>query len=149
MVTIREARPDDVNRLHELVEELEGHKIDVLDFCETFEHNMNDPDIYYYIADDGGYPVGFVSLHVSRLLHHAGNIGEVQELVVTEGVRGTGIGARLFQKAKQTAKERGCGQLEVCCNRRREKAHGFYEAQGQTRSHFKFTCTLKGTGEPT
>lgn len=60
--------------------------------------------------------VGFVSLHIQELLHHAERIGEIQELIVSEKERGIGIGKKLFEKTKEVCQQEGAVQLEVCCN---------------------------------
>ncbi len=149
MYRIRPAELSDLNRLHELIEELEGHPIDPINFASVYEENMKNPRIFYYIATKDSVPVGFMSVHVQRLLHHAGNIAEVQELIVTEGCRSTGLGILLLSKAKSVAKEQGCIQMEVSCNMKRTRSHGFYESQDMRRSHYKFTCMINGKGETT
>ena len=35
-----------------------------------------------------------------------------------------------------------CINIEVCCNRMREKSHAFYEKLGMKKSHFKFTLQV-------
>ena len=52
----------------------------------------------YYVAESDGDIVGFGSLHIELLLHHAGLAGEIQELVVHETVRSKGIGVELVSR---------------------------------------------------
>jgi GNAT superfamily N-acetyltransferase len=55
---------------------------------------------------------------------------EIGGLVVAEGRRCRGIGARLLQAAERWASDKGCRRLLVRTNAIRERAHRFYEREG-------------------
>jgi Acetyltransferases len=139
---IRPAREDDAEKVYELICELEHTKLNDKDFKKTYAHNLHTPDIFYWVYEDQGKLLGFVSLHIQTLLHHCSKVGEIQELIVTGAEQGKNIGRELLGCARETAKANGCTLLEVCCNRQRTSAHGFYEACGMSRTHFKFTYYL-------
>ena len=98
--------------------------------------------IFYLVYEEKDEVLGFISVHIQRLLHHISNIAEIHELIVDEKVRGRGIGSQLFEKAKYIARKNGCIQLEVCCNQRRKESHKFYEGQGMKNSHYKFCLEI-------
>lgn len=141
---IRRASIENLEEVYNLLCELEDKKLPFMDFNTIYSHNLSDPAVYYFVAEQGGEVIGFASLHIQHLLHHCSAVAEVQELVVKSGQRSGGIGSALFQILKDTAAGQGCGLLEVCCNQRRERSHRFYTRCGMSNSHYKFTYELKG-----
>jgi len=88
-----------------------------------------------FVADapEGGV-IGWV--HVSRQpLLEAEIRAEVNGLVVTEGQRSLGAGARLLAAAEDWARKHGCKSMSVRSNVIRERAHKFYERHGY--EHYK------------
>lgn len=77
---------------------------------------------------EGGL-VGLVHVYTDTWLVLACT-AEIGGLVVREGFRGHGVGARLLTAAELWAAERGCSRLFVRTNALRERAHRFYERQG-------------------
>jgi 3-methyladenine DNA glycosylase AlkD/GNAT superfamily N-acetyltransferase len=61
--------------------------------------------------------------------------GEVNTLVVAEGQRSLGAGARLLAAAEVWARKHGCKGMSVRSNVIRERAHRFYERNGY--EHYK------------
>ncbi len=75
-------------------------------------------------------------LHVSRDVLLEGEIrAEVNGLVVAEGQRSLGAGARLLAAAEDWARKHGCKNMSVRSNVIRERAHKFYERNGY--EHYK------------
>lgn len=75
-------------------------------------------------------------LHVSKQpLVEMETRGEVNTLVVAEGRRSLGAGARLLAAAEEWARKRGCKGMSVRSNVIRERAHKFYERNGY--EHYK------------
>jgi len=83
-------------------------------------------------AEDG--VIGWV--HVSRQpLLEVEIRAEVNGLVVAEGQRSLGAGARLLAAAEDWARKHGCKGMSVRSNVIRERAHQFYERNGY--EHYK------------
>jgi GNAT superfamily N-acetyltransferase len=75
-------------------------------------------------------------LHVSKQpLLEVEVRAEVNGLVVSEGHRSLGAGARLLAAAEDWARKHGCKSMSVRSNVIRERAHQFYERQGY--EHYK------------
>jgi GNAT superfamily N-acetyltransferase len=75
-------------------------------------------------------------LHVSRQpLLEVELRAEVNGLVVAEGQRSLGAGARLLAAAEDWARKHGCKSMSVRSNVIRERAHKFYELNGY--EHYK------------
>lgn len=147
MITLRKAEPGDLQRVFELICELErdgDEKMDFASFAPVYLKNCEDRNAYYLLAIESGEAAeaaeaaaGFGSMHVQRLLHHCGAVAEVQELIVAEDRRGGGIGRQLLEALEEEAKLRGCRQIELCCNRKRVASNEFYGHQGYGKTHFK------------
>lgn len=75
-------------------------------------------------------------LHVSvRHLIESETLAEVNGLVVRDGQRSLGAGAKLLKAAEQWARKHGCAGMSVRSNVIRERAHTFYLRQGY--DHYK------------
>ena len=138
MDCIREVTPNDKESVFKLLVALEEMNIDKKQFSDIFDSNLLNPQVFYYVYEKENVILGFISIHVQKLIHHTANIAEIQEFIVDESMRYQGIGKRLFQKAKEVAAYNDCQQLEVCCNKKRISSHKFYQSQGMTNSHYKF-----------
>ena len=64
---------------------------------------------------------------------------EIQELIVTASYQGRGLGSLLIEALQSELKDKDVKSIEVTSNKRRKKAHAFYEAMGFKNSHEKFT----------
>lgn len=140
-VKLRQAEKGDLDDIYNLVCELEENKLNRNNFENVFLSNLQNPEVFYIIAELEGKTIGFGSIHVNYLLHHCGRIAEVQELIVDEGYRDRGIGSLMMDELKRIAAHNGCLQIEVCCSRKRDNSLKFYEAEGFIKSHFKLTCS--------
>jgi PhnO protein len=139
---LREAKNYDKEQVYRLIERLEDKAIDSEKFSDIYDANLSNPFVFYFVYEKENIILGFISIHVQKLLHHASNVAEIQELIVDETVRLQGVGRRLFQKAKDVGVDNGCIQLEVCCNQKRLLSHRFYQSQGMTNNHYKFCMPL-------
>lgn len=142
MECIREATMNDKEEIYRLMVILENQEMAREDYSNIYDTNLLNPYVFYFAYEKDNSVVGFISIHVQKLLHHTANIAEIQELIVATSFRGQGIGKQLFQKAQLIALENACTQLEVCCNQTRINSHKFYESQGMTNSHYKFCMPL-------
>lgn len=138
MEKIRQASKADLIEVFTLICDLENTKVDFSKFEKIYYNNLSNTNIYYYVYEMNKKIVGFISLHIQELLHHSAKIGEIQELIVLESVRGKGIGTKLFEKVKEIGRDTDCLQIEVCCNQSRIYSHEFYLDQGMTNNHYKF-----------
>jgi GNAT superfamily N-acetyltransferase len=84
--------------------------------------------------EKGSGLIGWLHVSVSQLLE-SDTRAEVNGLIVAEGQRSGGAGAKLLQAAEEWARRRGCKGMNVRSNVIRERAHKFYEAHGY--EHYK------------
>ncbi|MBO0952375.1 GNAT family N-acetyltransferase [Fibrella forsythiae] len=144
MITLRPTRSTDLSFVYECLCDLEETVLDREAFERIFLHNIADPAVRYVMAEANNVPVGFLNCHVQQLLHHAGPVGEIQEMYVLPDWRSQGVGQQLVETIVSIARHEGWINLEVTSNRRRERTHAFYERMGFANTHVKLVNWLAG-----
>ena len=104
---------------------------------------MRRPDQVLLVAVEDGKIVGtnhvVIFKHLARALRPA---AIVENMVVDSRSRGSGVGDRLMEAALEIARRHGCYKLSLTSNRKRPKAHRFYEKFGMRRTHHGYTLYL-------
>jgi GNAT superfamily N-acetyltransferase len=95
------------------------------------------------VAVEDGRIVGtnhvLIFRHLARALRPA---AIVENMVVDSRRRGAGVGDLLMEAALKIARRHKCYKLSLTSNRKRPKAHGFYERFGMRHSHHGYTIYL-------
>jgi len=134
MTTIRPAQLTDCDELVLLCHEL-GYFTSAKALAQHLEQFQTHPDHAVFVAEtvypEGGQgPIGgWVHVHVHWTLQE-GREAEIGGLVVSEKLRGQGVGKRLMQQAETWAQQQGCHALVVRSNVKRSEAHQFYQRIG-------------------
>jgi PhnO protein len=140
MIRIRNARLQDIDIVFDFICDLENEIFDKRLFKKIYIDNLKNKDNIYFIAWDKK-PIGYLSCHVQGLLHHCGQIAEIQEMFVVQDKRGLGIGKQLLDKLKATAKKRKIQQIEVTSGLKRRRSHKFYSTENFILTSNKFVCS--------
>jgi GNAT superfamily N-acetyltransferase len=126
---IRRAMSADAPRLAELSGQL-GYPATAAQLRQRLRAVKQTPRHVVFVAEssqDG--VVGW--LHVSRVpLLESELRAEVNGLIVAEGQRSLGAGARLLEAGEDWARKQRCKEMSVRSNVIRERAHKFYERHG-------------------
>lgn len=131
---IRRARSSDAERLAVLSGEL-GYPATPSEMRARLSRVKAAADNAVFVAENGdGQLIGWLHASVTRLLEVPLRT-EVNGLVVAEGHRSGGAGARLLDAAENWARKKKCVNMSVRSNVLRERAHGFYERNGY--EHYK------------
>jgi ribosomal protein S18 acetylase RimI-like enzyme len=133
-LALREAKPKDAEGIAALIVAL-GYEVTAAEVRARLR------SVEALVADKGGI-VGAVTLAVTRVLHRPKPVGRISMLVVGEGARGAGIGTALVAEAEKRLAAAGCGMIEVTSNRKRQRAHAFYERLGYERTAYRFGKAL-------
>jgi len=139
VLEIREVQRKDEEIVRHLLDELEDRVADADTFHSIFKEYLEREESVFLVAVVDEAVVGFITCLGQRLLHHEGWVYEVQELIVTEAFQGKGIGQAMIEEVRRIIEPRGIKSVEVSSNKRRKKAHAFYQAVGFANSHEKFT----------
>jgi len=94
------------------------------------------------VVAEKGEVIGVLTTSTTIVLHRPKPVGRISMLVVAEAARGAGIGAALVAEAEKRLAAKGCGLVEVTSNRKRVRAHAFYERLGYERTSFRFGKAL-------
>lgn len=133
-VLVRRARSSDASRLAELSGEL-GYPATPGEITRRLcKMKAASPNALFVAESRDARVVGWAHVSVTHLLE-AGTRAELNGLIVADGERSLGAGARLLEAAEEWARKRGCPSMSVRSNVIRELAHKFYERQGY--EHYK------------
>ncbi|MGB2623693.1 MAG: GNAT family N-acetyltransferase [Candidatus Acidiferrum sp.] len=133
-LTIRRARASDAARLAELSGQL-GYPTTRAEISKRMGKLKNaQPNALFVAEKREGEVIGWAHVSVTHLLE-VGTRAELNGLVVEEGCRSLGAGAKLLEAAEEWARKHGCPVMSVRSNVIRERAHTFYERQGY--EHYK------------
>jgi ribosomal-protein-alanine N-acetyltransferase len=85
---------------------------------------VESPYSVFWVAEVGDAPAGFV------IVHMVGDEAEILEIVVSEELRGAGVGRKLMEQARETARARGCAALFLEVRPSNTPARALYERLG-------------------
>ena len=141
-VKIRKARRGDAERIAQLSGEL-GYPATPAQVVTRLRQLKPATKHAVFVAEssDAGL-VGWLHVSVSHLLESDVR-AEVNGLVVAEGRRSAGAGAKLLEAAEAWARRHGCLAMNVRSNVIRERAHRFYERNGY--EHYKTQKAFRKT----
>jgi ribosomal protein S18 acetylase RimI-like enzyme len=139
-LTIRDARTDDLPRLLDLLEELREGATPGVPWDRASEERtgsvwqeiLADPRRRFLVAedDDGTILATADVVIVPNLSHAARPVAFVENVVVTRGRRGEGIGRQLMDDVVAHAEAAGCYKVQFLSNKTRTRAHAFYARLG-------------------
>jgi GNAT superfamily N-acetyltransferase len=138
-IKVREAKPADAAAIAALLASL-GYEVAEADVRKRMAALSKGGEPVLVAAADK--VIGVLSWHVTPVLHRPRPVGRITMLVVDETMRSGGIGALLVAAAEARLKARGCGLVEVTSNRKRLRAHAFYERLGYERTSYRFGKNL-------
>ncbi|WP_018621700.1 GNAT family N-acetyltransferase [Spirosoma luteum] len=142
-VLIRRATAADADFVYAFICALEDTTIDPGRFQAIYQLNINFPPVHYFVAEQAGEVIGFISCHTQHLLHHGGKVGEIQEFFVRPDRRGKGIGRQLLAAVMALATEKKFVNLEVTTNQKRQDTIRFYERASFLLSHYKLVKPIR------
>lgn len=82
------------------------------------------------VAHLGDSVVGVVDMEYHQRLGDHRPQARVNDIVVTEGLRGAGVGTTLLRRAEELARMRGCFRMALVTAAWREPTIGFYRREG-------------------
>jgi len=127
---IRLVHTTDATAVNKLLHQLGYPQDDTAATANRIETWGDDPASAAYVADADGDILGLVAVHVSPFFERAGSWGRIVALVVSDQVRGQGVGGQLVRAAESFATNHGCVRMEVTSADRRQDAHEFYRNRG-------------------
>ena len=151
MANIRKAEPSDIPRILELYHQLSittapaelNIKVSHEYYRTILDRINNFPGMSLLVAAVDGEVVGsLVLVIVPNLAHRGLPWAVVENVIVDESRRRSGIGRLMMEYAVTEAKKAGCYRISLDSNNVRKDAHKFYESLGFKGSSIGFRMSL-------
>jgi GNAT superfamily N-acetyltransferase len=148
-IDIRRARREDVPDIVRLLMDDDfGAQRDSLEdlapYLEAFDVIDADPAHLLVIMERDGTVIGTQHLTFLPGLSYKGATRlQIEEVRISSGERGGGLGTQLIAWAIEQARERGCLLVQLASNAARTDAHRFYKRLGFEQSHAGFKLKLR------
>lgn len=129
---IREASENDLGEVLELLRQIDGEEaLGIEKAGEIWEAILKYPYYKLMVAEEEGKIIGTFSLIIiDNLGHHGSRLAVVESVIVHSDYRSRGIGKKMMEEAMKRAKEEKCYKLMLSSNKKRIRAHKFYEELG-------------------
>jgi GNAT superfamily N-acetyltransferase len=144
---IREATPDDMRAVHDLIRELaiyekaEGELVNTV--TQLKEDGFGANKIFDCIVAEVDHQIIGFALYYTSYSTWKGKCLYLEDFLVTESWRGKGIGKKLFERVYEIAKERKVGRFEWQVLDWNESAIAFYEKYGAEMDGEWFNARIK------
>jgi GNAT superfamily N-acetyltransferase len=136
MIKIRPAKEKDIPRILELYQQLsfnpEEYTPPPLEDCRrVFKKQSKIPGYSLLVAEEDGKVIGTTFLAIlPGMAHGTKSFAVVEYVVVDEKRRSQGIGKIMMEYCKDLAKKAGCYKIMLTSDKRRKRAHKFYQSIG-------------------
>ena len=147
MITIRTAKPSDIPELVKLLKELftieEDFDFDQEKQARGLNLLLDSEKNCFIVAQlfNDGKVLGMCTVQTLISTAEGGQVGLLEDLIVTTDFRRQGIGAKLLAGAVNWADRRGLTRLQLLADKNNPPALGFYEKQGWEST--KLVCLRK------
>ena len=129
---IRQAIEADLPLVIELLKGMDGEEGIALGEAQTIWSKMSEYPYYkVFVVEDNELIIGTCSLIMMDNLGHKGaKLAVAESMIISQDYRGRGIGSELMHYVREKANEENCYKLMLSSNKKRVKAHKFYERLG-------------------
>jgi GNAT superfamily N-acetyltransferase len=130
MLSIRNARPEDADRIAELYMQLVGSSAIAVQ-PERISSIFGDPNTELFVSELEGrvHGTALVSL-CADVMFGIQPFAVVENVIVEESVRGKGLGAALFRHIEAFCLAKNCSKIMLLSSIHRVQAHRFFEQAG-------------------
>jgi GNAT superfamily N-acetyltransferase len=136
---VRRARAEDGPEVWPLVKDFAvSYEPEKRVFERSFTNLLSRPDTLVAVADEGGSIIGYLLASWHGTFFANGPVAWVEELMVAQPARGSGVGRALVAEAERWARSVPCAYLALASRR----AGAFYEALTYEPSATYFRKTL-------
>ena len=147
--TIREARREDMPQVLQLIKELAAYEnasgeVEI-GLKELEEEGFDHQNFKCFVADVEGKIEGMALVYF-RFSTWKGRTVHLEDLIVRESMRGTGLGGALYQKVVEYGYENGVKRVEWVVSEGNKNAIEFYENTGADIKKNWYTVHMDETG---
>ena len=147
--TIREAKREDMPQVLQLIKELAAYEnasgeVEI-GLKELEEEGFDHQNFKCFVADVEGKIEGMALVYF-RFSTWKGRTVHLEDLIVRESMRGTGLGGALYQRVVEYGYENGVKRVEWVVSEGNKNAIEFYENTGATIQKNWYTVHMDETG---
>jgi N-acetylglutamate synthase-like GNAT family acetyltransferase len=140
-VTVRAAEAADAEGLAELMTQL-GYETRASEMQMRMEAILANKNYATFVAVSKGKVCGMIGTFTCYTYEHNSPSGRILALVVSDKMRGRGVGHALIAAAEEDLAQKNISRVAVNTRFEREEAHQFYERVGYTKNGFRFVKEL-------
>lgn len=140
-VTVRSAEAGDFEGLADLMTEL-GYPTRTSEMEMRMEAILANKTYATFVAVSEGKVCGMIGTRISYSYEHNSPGAAILALVVSDKMRGRGVGHFLIEAAEKDLARRNIRRIAVYTHFRRTEAHEFYEKLGYTKNGFRLVKEL-------
>jgi GNAT superfamily N-acetyltransferase len=141
VISVRPAEAGDSPALADLMTQL-GYPTRVSEMEMRMESICADKNYATFVAIHEGKVCGMIGTRVSHSFEHNSSGGAILALVVSDKMRGRGVGHALIAAAENDFAQKNIRRIAVYTHFRRTEAHEFYEKVGYTKNGFRLIKEL-------
>jgi GNAT superfamily N-acetyltransferase len=132
MIAIERITVEDLAAVAKISEELCGRATDFEKMTASFSKITANPDCFLIGAKDEQHRLvgSAMAIVCQDIVGECRPFMVLENMIVTQNHRGSGIGRQLIQYTENIARERGCYYIMLVSLAKRTEAHKFYEALG-------------------
>lgn len=138
---IRPPEAGDMEALADLMTQL-GYPTRTSEMQMRMETIMANKQYATFVAVSGGEVCGMIGTRISYSFEHNSPGGAILALIVSEKMRGRGVGEALIKAAENDLAQKNIRRLAVYTHFRRTRAHEFYEKLGYEKNGFRLVKEL-------
>ena len=140
-VSVRRVEAADAAALADLMTQL-GYPTRESEMEMRMESVLADKNYATFVAVSGGKVCGMIGTRISYSYEHNNPGGAILALIVSDKVRGRGVGHALIAAAESDFAEKNIRRVAVYTHFRRTDAHEFYEKNGYEKNGFRLVKEL-------
>jgi len=140
-LTVRAPEIGDMEALAELMTQL-GYPTRTSEMQMRMETILANKHYATFVAVSGGKVCGMIGTRISYSFEHNNPGGTILALIVSEKMRGRGVGEALIKAAENDLAQKNIRRLAVYTHFRRTRAHEFYEKLGYEKNGFRLVKEL-------
>jgi GNAT superfamily N-acetyltransferase len=140
-LTIRAAEAGDFEALADLMTQL-GYETRASEMQMRMEAILANKNYATFVAVSKGKICGMIGTFTCYSYEHNSPSGRILALVVSEKMRGRGVGGALVAAAEKDLAQRNIRRVAVNTRFERKEAHEFYDRVGYKRNGFRFVKEL-------
>jgi GNAT superfamily N-acetyltransferase len=140
-VQILDLKRDDLEALSKLYQQLIPNEVSIEKMELVFERNKDNKNHIALVAKEKEKLLGTLMAYICEMYFgQCKSFMVIEDFVVDQAVRSTGVGTKLMEAAERKAKERNCSYIMLITDTDRIESQRFYEKLGYSTDQY---CAFK------